>query len=212
LRYEGEAAAAAGLARAGRMPGQPEPVWLAAPAAGEERELAGPDAGAGRMPEPAGAGRASPMVLPVRLSHRVHTSGSAADVWSLLGEPSRWPRFDVAVARVLGASGAVVQGQRLLAVTRGVPLRIPLDVVRVVPHQAVRLRVDAAPGLREGIEYLLVPMLRGGTEVRLTVDLDGPLAGAAAPAAWGSGALSARLLARAAAQVRRARLRAGSRP
>lgn len=150
------------------------------------------------------------MVLAVRLSHRVRTSGSAADVWSLLGEPRSWPRFDVALARILGASGAVVQGQRLVAITRGVPLRIPVDVVRVVPQRAVRLRVAAAPGLREAIEYLLVPAPRGGTQVSLTVELDGPMARAAAPAAWGSSAASARLLARRAAQMRRARLRAGS--
>ena len=142
----------------------------------------------------------------MRLSHRVHTAGSAADVWSLLGEPRRWPRFDVVLARVVGASGTVVQGQRLVGITRGLPLRIPIDVVRVVPHKAVQLRINAAPGMREEIEYLLVPLPRGGTQVRLTVDLDGPMARAATLAACGTSAMSARLLARRAARARRARL------
>ena len=54
--------------------------------------------------------RTKPYGLLVRLSHRVHTAGSAADVWSLLGEPRRWPRFDVVLARVVGASGPVDKG------------------------------------------------------------------------------------------------------
>lgn len=153
-----------------------------------------------------------PYGLLVRLCHRVRTAGSVADVWSLLGEPRRWPTFDVALVRVVGASGPVMAGQRLVGITRGWPLRIPLDVVRVVAHRVVQVRIHPAPGVREEIEYRLVPVSSGGTQVSLTVDLDGPLARVATLATWGASGVSARLLARGAAQARRARLSAEGRP
>src|SRR5215213_2422574 len=67
-------------------------------------------------------------LLPTRATHQILCDATPPDVWSLLREPQRWPEMEPALARVEGAAGHAVEGQRLLGVGRGVPVRIPLDV------------------------------------------------------------------------------------
>ncbi|HMA47234.1 MAG TPA: hypothetical protein VKP11_08555, partial [Frankiaceae bacterium] len=66
-------------------------------------------------------------LLPARLSHRRHAEATPPDVWAVLRAPRRWPEFHGLLARVSGAGEEAVEGQRLLAVCRGLPARIPTD-------------------------------------------------------------------------------------
>ena len=131
----------------------------------------------------------------MRLSHRTHTRATPAEVWELLGTPSRWPQFDVFFARVRGASGQVAAGQHLLAVGRGAGVRIPVDVLEVVPERRLVIRVHAAPGLREEVRYELTPALRGGCDISASVVVDGLFARPAVLPLWVSRGASVRVLA-----------------
>lgn len=147
---------------------------------------------------------------PTRLNHRRHVDATPPDVWAVLRAPRRWPEFDVALARVDGAADQATEGQRLLAVGRGLPVRIPIDVRRVVPRKALRLTVHALPGLREEVEHVLVPAARGGTDVVAVTQADGPLAPLAFLPLWLLRGVTLRLLARRAEEEQRRRLRAAS--
>jgi len=151
-----------------------------------------------------------PSVLPRAVSHRVTCGAPPADVWTVLCDPRRWPEFDLAFERVTGAAGEVAEGQRLLGVTRGGMMRVPIDVRRVVPRKALRILVHTVPGLRQQVEYVMVPTARGGTEITVVVRTEGPLAVAALPALWVSSAVTARMLTRAAEREHRRRLRSVS--
>lgn len=146
-------------------------------------------------------------LLPHVVSHRLTCTAPPADVWTVLRDPRRWPEFDFALDRVTGAAGDVVEGQRLLAVSRGGLMRIPIDVRRVVPKRALRIVVHTLPGLREHVEHILVPTARGGTELTVVVRTEGPLALGALGPLWVTSALTERLLSRAAEREHRARLR-----
>ena len=100
-------------------------------------------------------------LLPTRLHHQILTDATPPDVWTVLRDPHRWPEFEAMLARVEGAGGHVAEGQRLLGVARGWPMRIPLDVRRVVPRKALHLTVYSVPGLREELDIMLVPATRG---------------------------------------------------
>ena len=102
--------------------------------------LGRPDAGAG-----------------VNLSHRVRTSASPAQVWQVLGDPGRWPEFDLFLQQVRGSSGRVSTGDHLLGIGRVVPVRIPVDVVEAVPERRLVLRVHVAPGVVEEVTHALTP-------------------------------------------------------
>ena len=146
-------------------------------------------------------------LLPTRLHHQILTDATPPDVWTVLGDPQRWPDIEAMLARVVGAGGYVAEGQRLLGVARGWPMRIPLDVRRVVPRKALHLTVYSVPGLREELDIMLVPAARGGTQITVLVRLYGPLATAAVIPAWFGSAMTARLLAKAAEREQRRRLR-----
>jgi hypothetical protein len=146
-------------------------------------------------------------LLPTRVHHQVHCEATPPDVWTVLREPQRWSEIEPLLSRVEGAAGHAVEGQRLLAVARGWPLRIPLDVRRVVPRKALHLRIHSLPGLREDLDIVLVPATRGGTQITFLVRLSGPLASAAVLPLWFSSAMTARLLARAAEREQRRRVR-----
>ncbi len=140
-----------------------------------------------------------PSVLPRAVSHRLTCGAPPADVWTVLRDPRRWPEFDLAFERVTGAAGDVAEGQRLLGVSRGGMMRVPIDVRRVLVH--------TVPGLRQQVEHVLVPTARGGTEITVVVRAEGPLALAALLPLWATSGVTTRLLARAAEREHRRRLR-----
>lgn len=137
----------------------------------------------------------------------MHTPAPPADVWAVLSQPRRWPEFELSLARVHGAAGAAVQGQRLVAISRGLGLRLPVDVGPVVSRKSLLVRVRLLPGLAHDVEYVLVPAARGGTDITVIVTTSGPLARAALVPLWSNAALGVRLLARRAVEERRQRLR-----
>jgi hypothetical protein len=146
-------------------------------------------------------------LLPTRISHQILCEATPPDVWTVLREPQRWPEFEATLARVEGAAGHAVEGQRLLGVGRAVPIRIPLDVRRVVPRKALHVTVHSIPGLREEIDIVLVPATRGGTQITVLVRLSGPLAAAMILPVWFGSGMTMRLLAKAGEREQRRRLR-----
>ncbi len=146
----------------------------------------------------------------MRLRHRVRTAASPADVWSLLGTPSRWPEFDPLVGRVRGVAGPAVTGQRLLASVRTVGLGLPLDVVEAVPGERLVVRVATVPGVVEETTWVLTPSVKGGTDIAVSVVVDGPLARPACLPAWAGRGLAARVLAARADRLARDARRAGA--
>lgn len=131
----------------------------------------------------------------MKLAHRVHTPASPAEVWAVLGDPARWPEFDLSLRRVRGASGPAASGQHLLGLSRVSSLRIPVDVVEAVPERRLVLLVHTAPGLREQVSYDLTPAVRGGCDISASVVVDGFLARPAVLPLWLARAFTARLLA-----------------
>ena len=143
----------------------------------------------------------------MRLAHRVPTSATPAQVWGLLSDPRAWPTVVVSLRGVRGAHGRVAAGQRLMALARFSLVAIPVDVVEVVPEQRLVLLVHTAPGLREQLTFELTPTVRGGSDIAVSLVLDGPLARPALLPMWLAHGLTARLLAartdRLARQLRR---------
>ncbi|MDP3711193.1 MAG: SRPBCC family protein [Mycobacteriales bacterium] len=131
----------------------------------------------------------------MRLSHRVGTRASPEQVWSVLGRPQRWPEFDVALRRVRGATGEARTGQHLMAVVRGLPVAVPVDVVEALPTRRLVLRVASFPGMAHEVTTEVVPRLRGGCTLSVRVVTDGLLARPAALPVWALSALTTRLLA-----------------
>src|SRR6195952_6066110 len=123
-------------------------------------------------------------VVPTRIHHEILCEATPPDVCTVLRDPHRWPEFEALLARVEGAAGHAIEGQRLLGVGRAVPVRIPLDVRRVVPRKALHVTIHSVPGLREELDIVLVPATRGGTQITFHVRLHGPLAGAAVLPVW----------------------------
>ena len=145
----------------------------------------------------------------MKLSHRVRTTASPAEVWEVLGNPQRWPEFDLALRTVRGSHGAATAGQHLLGIGRLGSLRIPVDVVEAVPDKRLVLLVHTAPGLRETVTHEITPALRGGSDLVVSVVVEGLWARASAVPLWLQAGLRARLLAartdRAARKHRRER-------
>ena len=132
----------------------------------------------------------------MRITHRVASRAGVDDVWAALGDPTRWPEHDVLVDRVECVRGHAREGQHLVVVTRGLRLRIPVDVRIVVPGRHLGLSVRTAPGLTHEIDVMLTPRPRGGTQVRVQVLLDGVFARWWWLPEWTTRAVSTRLLAR----------------
>ncbi len=115
-------------------------------------------------------------------------------MWALLEDPGRWPEFEPFLRRVEGVRGKVRQGQHLMAVARGFPLRVPVDVRVVSSGRQLGLTVHVAPGLREQLDHTVTARVRGGSEIRVTAVAEGPFALAGALPLWVAGSLTARLL------------------
>ena len=144
----------------------------------------------------------------MRLVHRISTTASPAQVWEVLGDPRSWPQFEVSLRRVRGAHGEVATGQRLIGVARAASLGIPIDVVEAQPPSRLVVLVHVVPGLRERMAFEVVPAARGGSQLTVSVVVDGPLARPSLGWAYLGAGLTARLLARRAdrlaARARRA--------
>ena len=145
----------------------------------------------------------------MNLGHRVSSTATPAQVWELLGHPSRWPEFDPFLRRVHGTRDQVRTGQTLLGVARFTGVRIPIDVVDAVAEQRLELRVNLAPGVSERVVYDLAPTLRGGCSVRVSVVVEGLFARAAVAQLWLANAFDARLLVAQAERAARAARRSG---
>lgn len=144
----------------------------------------------------------------MRLRHRVRTSASAEQVWSVLGDPSRWPEFDLLLHRVRGASGPAVTGQHLLAVSRGIGVRIPIDVVEALPGRRLVVRMHAVPGVVEEVTSEITPLVHGGCDLAVSVVVEGLFARPAALPLWLERGLTARVLAHRVERIARAARRA----
>ena len=131
----------------------------------------------------------------MRLSHRVRTTASPAEVWAVLGEPRRWPEFDPFLRSVRGSHGAAATGQHLLGLARLASLRIPVDVVEAVPDKRLVLLVHTAPGLRETVTHEITPAVRGGSDIVVSVVVEGLWARFGAVPLWLASGVSARVLA-----------------
>ncbi|MDT7570962.1 MAG: Polyketide cyclase / dehydrase and lipid transport [Actinomycetota bacterium] len=131
----------------------------------------------------------------MRLEHRVTTSATPAQVWSLIGDPSSWPLLDLTLRGVRGGGGRVAVGQRLMGLVRLSAIGIPIDVVEVVPGVRLSLLVHTAPGLREQLSFDLTPSVRRGTDIRMSLVVEGPLGPAALLPRWVANCLAARVLA-----------------
>ena len=131
----------------------------------------------------------------MRLSHRVRTTASPAEVWSVLGDPRRWPEFDPFLRAVRGSHGAAATGQHLLGLARLASLRIPVDVVEAVPDRRLVLLVHSAPGLRETVTPELTPAVGGGCDIVVSVVVEGLWARFGAVPLWLASGLAARVLA-----------------
>jgi hypothetical protein len=131
----------------------------------------------------------------MRLEHRVRTSASPAEVWSVLGVPAAWPTVHLFLRGVRGGISRVVAGQRLMALARLSLLAVPVDVLEVVPEQRLVVLVHTAPGLREQLAFDLTPAVPRGTDIRVTVAVEGAFALPAAIPLWLADGLTARVLA-----------------
>ena len=130
----------------------------------------------------------------MRLTQRVRTSASQSQVWEVLGEPSRWPEFELMLRRVRGSDGPAAAGQTLLGVSRVALLAVPIDVLEAVAGARLVLRVHAAPGVVERLTFEVVPLVRGGSDICVSVVVDGMFARAAVLPLWLGSAFTTRML------------------
>lgn len=144
----------------------------------------------------------------MRLAHRVRTAASPAQVWEVLGNPQRWPQFELSLRGVRGRPGRVLTGQRLTGLSRVASLGIPIDVVEAAPQARLVLLVHVLPGLREQVTFDVTPAARGGSDVTVSVVVDGLLGWPAVAPLLLANALTVRLLAVRTDRIARAARRA----
>ena len=140
----------------------------------------------------------------MKLVHRVRTPAPPAVVWSVLGTPASWPLFDLFLSKVKGASRPAEVGMHLVGISRWTVLGIPLDVLEVDPEKRLVIRVRTAPGITEELTFVLTPTTKGGTDLRVSMVVEGLFAGPAAPVLWLANGLNARVLATRTARMARA--------
>lgn len=130
----------------------------------------------------------------MRLAQRVRTSASPSQVWEVLGQPRRWPEFELALRWVRGSVGPVAPGQTLMGVSRFPLLAVPIDVLEAVPGSLLVLRVHVAPGVVERLAFQVVPLARGGSDISVSVVVEGLFAPAAVLPLWLGSAITTRVL------------------
>ena len=136
------------------------------------------------------------------------TSATPAQVWEVLGQPSRWPEFEPLLRCVRGTHGAAAAGQTLLGVSRIANLAVPIDVREADPGRRLVVRVHTAPGVGQLLTVDLVPVVSGGTDIACSVVVDGLFARLAAGPLWLASGFTVRLLAVRAERLARAARRA----
>jgi hypothetical protein len=129
-------------------------------------------------------------------------------VWDVLGTPANWPQFDVFLSKVKGSAREATVGQHLVGISRWTVLGIPLDVLEVDPERRLTMRVHTAPGITEELTFVLTPTTRGGTDIRVSLVVDGLFARPAIPILWLANGLNARVLAARTTRTARAARRA----
>ena len=144
----------------------------------------------------------------MRLQQRARTSATPAQVWEVLGDPRRWPEFEPFLRRVRGVHATVSAGRRLVGVSRIGSLAVPIDVMEVDRTRRLVLRVHTAPGVRQTVTHEVLPVVTGGSDIRVGVVVEGLFARAAVAPLWVSAALTTRLLAARAERLARAARRA----
>ncbi len=82
-----------------------------------------------------------------------------------------------------------------MALSRLSLLAVPIDVIEAVPDERLVVVVHTAPGLREVLTFDLVAAVPRGTDIRLSVSVEGAFAVGAFLPLWLSSGLTARLLA-----------------
>lgn len=144
----------------------------------------------------------------MRLAARARTTASPAQVWEVLGTPSRWPEFEPWLRRVRGTQRRATTGQALVGVSRFYGVTVPIDVLEAVPGERLVLRLHTAPGVTQTVTHELLPTVQGGSDVRVGVVVEGLFARAAAGPLWLASALTLRLLVVRAERLARAARRA----
>lgn len=132
----------------------------------------------------------------MRLRHHARTSATPTQLWAVLGDPQRWPEYDLFLHRVRGSSGRAVTGQHLLGVGRAFGVRMPIDVVEAVPEKRLVVRVHLAPGVVEEVTHEITPLVRGGSDLAVSVVVEGLFARGAAVPLWVARGMTTRVLAR----------------
>lgn len=122
----------------------------------------------------------------------------------MLGDPKAWPQFEPFLR---GVRGRIASGEHLMALLRLSAIGVPIDVVEAASERRLTLVVHLLPGLRHQVTYELTTAVRGGTDISVSVVVDGLLARPALLPLWLYDGLTARVLAartdRAARQARR---------
>ena len=144
----------------------------------------------------------------MRLAHRVHTAASPAQVWEVLGDPRRWSEFELSLRGVRGRPVRAQTGQRLIGLSRFATLGIPVDVLEATPAARLVLLVHVVPGLRERVVFDVTPAARGGSDVTVSVVVDGLLGWPAVTPLFLGNVLTVRLLGVRADRIARAARRA----
>ncbi len=144
----------------------------------------------------------------MRLAHRVHTAAVPAQVWQVLGDPTRWSEFELSLRGVRGRPGRALTGQRLTGLSRFATLGIPIDVLEATPPSRLVLLVHVLAGLREQVTFDVAPAARGGSVVTVSVTVEGLLGWPAVAPLFLGNVLTVRLLASRTDRIARAARRA----
>ena len=144
----------------------------------------------------------------MRLASRARTSASPAQVWAVLSDPARWPEFEPFLRRVRGTHGSLAAGQTLVGISRLGSLAVPIDVLEATSGARLVLRVHTAPGVRQTVTHEVLPRVTGGSDVRVSVVVEGLFARPAAVPLWLASGLTLRLLVARAERLARAARRA----
>lgn len=152
-----------------------------------------------------------PRFLLPEIVTRARAEAPTVRVWPLLVDPGRHAEWNPLVARVDGAAGPAVGGERVHAVPpepfNRLPLgprRVPVDIALVdAPADSdgpAELGVVAypLPGLTARVRFRLLPLPLRGADLELRLQLSGLLAPAHWPVARVAAAAMARSLAAAA--------------
>ena len=143
----------------------------------------------------------------MHLVHRVHTRAAPSVVWGLLGDGQGWPQFELSLR---GVRGRVTSGAHIMALLRMTAVGVPVDIVEAVPEERLALVVHLLPGLREELTFDLTASVEGGTDIALSVVVDGLLARPAALPLWLYDGFTARVLAARSDRIARLAARAAA--